>query len=92
MTSADDPQFESDHRWAHDRMSDALDAELDEAGRRRMEHHLKDCPECREFLHALRRLVGELGTLPVPSGVPAVDALLRRVRDRLHDAGQDARA
>lgn len=64
-------------------MSEYLDGELAGDGRRRMEHHLVECPACRGLLHGLRRTVDALGRLAVPAGEVDVPGLAASVRARL---------
>jgi anti-sigma factor RsiW len=72
-----------DHRWALSRMSDYLDDELDSSRRRRMQRHIKECPECHRLLTVLRRMVGALHRLPPPVGGADALRLAASVRQRL---------
>jgi anti-sigma factor RsiW len=64
-------------------MSDFLDGELAPRRRRRMEHHLAECAECRRLLAGLRRTVDALRRL----GTPTADAhqIAASVRARLRE-------
>ncbi len=59
-------RFRLAHRWAPGHMSDYLDGELAPRGRRRMERHVGECPECRHLLASLRRMLETLRVLPAP--------------------------
>jgi anti-sigma factor RsiW len=77
-------RFRRDHRWAPDRLSAYLDAELVPRSRTRLEHHLRDCPECLAALHGLERLLGRLHAAPAlaelePGGFAS--AVRRQLRD-----------
>jgi anti-sigma factor RsiW len=65
--------FQRDHRWVPDHMSDYLDGELASNRRRRIEHHVRECAECRGLLADLRGMVDALHRLPAPTG--GIDAL-----------------
>jgi anti-sigma factor RsiW len=75
-------RFGRDHRWAHGHMSDYLDGELASTRHRRMERHVTECPECRQLLAMLRRIVGALHRLPPPVGADALQ-IAASVRLRL---------
>jgi anti-sigma factor RsiW len=72
-----------DHRWAPGHMSDYLDGELDLSRRRRMQRHVKECPECHRVLTMLRRMVGALHRLPPPVGGGDALRIAASVRRRL---------
>lgn len=76
-------RFARDHRWSPDRMSEYIDAELTHGDRERIEHHLRDCPECRELLGALETLVATLGGLPGRPAETVATRVLAGVHDRL---------
>jgi anti-sigma factor RsiW len=63
-------RFALDHRWAARHMSEYLDAALATDGRARMQRHTAACPQCRELLDGLERVVGFLRTRP-PVRAPA---------------------
>jgi anti-sigma factor RsiW len=77
-----------DHRWAHDHMSDYLDGELASSRRGRIEQHVTECPECRQLLAVLCRMVGALRRLPPPAGGADALQIAASVRLRL---GEPAR-
>ena len=65
-------RFWLDHRWAQPRMSDYLDEDLSSARRRRMEHHVGECEDCRRLLADLRAMVALLRRMGTPhDGVDA---------------------
>jgi anti-sigma factor RsiW len=55
---------------------------LDEAGQRRVEDHLRQCPDCRSELAAWQRLTGALEALPTPQA-PA--GLVERTRRQMEN-------
>ena len=61
-------RFRRDHRWAPGRMSKYLDGELPARPRRRMEHHVAECSECRRLLAGLSLVVDALHRLKAPEG------------------------
>ena len=76
-------RFRFDHRWAPRKVSPYLDGELSRSERERLEHHVKDCPECRELLRELDALIDALGALRAEQTAPVADAMLSLVRGRL---------
>ena len=64
-------------------MSDYLDAELSSARRRRMEHHVGECEECRRLLGGLGAMLGVLHRVPAPSGDAHAARIAASVRLRL---------
>jgi anti-sigma factor RsiW len=77
-------RFAVDHRWAQRRISQQLDGELDGGAHRRMLRHESACPECRELLASLRRLLNLLDTAATRDQEPA-PALVGIVSARLHE-------
>ena len=78
-------RFVVDHRWAPGRMSDYLDGELASSRRTRMQRHVKECPECRQLLAILRRLLDELHRLPPPVSSVGAPQIAASVRLRLRE-------
>lgn len=77
-------RFGRDHRWTHGRLSEYLDGELVARSRTRIEHHLRECPECLGALRSLERVLGLLRALPPVSDTERPDiasAVRRRLRD-----------
>ena len=71
-----------------DSLSLYLDAELPAAERRRVEGHLGGCPECRQRLAGLRRVVDGLGRLPAAAQPEDLAArVVREVRLRGRRSG-----
>ncbi len=66
-------------------MSAYLDGELAAAGRRRLEHHVSQCRQCRRLLAGLRRLLDALHRLPAPSGGADALQIAASVRARLSE-------
>ena len=78
-------RFALDHRWCQRRMSDGLDGELAERARGRLARHEAECPECRELLRSLRRLLTVLADAAAwDAGEPAPE-LTAAVTARLHE-------
>ncbi len=64
--------MKADCRSYFEKVSEYLDCELDWETYRKIETHLKDCPECQHCLDALRktiRLGREAGRESMPPGV-----------------------
>ena len=57
-------RFARDHRWSQEHMSEYIDAELRPDASERIEHHLRDCPECRALLASLHAVLSTLAALP----------------------------
>jgi anti-sigma factor RsiW len=82
-------RFRLDHRWTPPRVSSYLDGQLSRRRRARLEHHIADCPECRELLHGLDSLIVALARLRDDTGVPVAKAIFSSVRGRLDDPAPD---
>ena len=82
---SDRVRFRWDHRWAPGHMSAYLDGELAAGQGRRMEHHVRDCPECRSLLAGLREMLDALRRLPAPPDVPDPLQIAASVRLRLRE-------
>jgi anti-sigma factor RsiW len=70
-----------DHRFTKAHASEYLDGELSPAGRSRVERHTSMCPQCREMIATLRRMLEALpalGATPQPSVADGVIERLRR--------------
>lgn len=83
-------RFALDHRWTPGHVSPYLDSELSPAERARVERHIDECPECRELLRELRRLIVSLGTLSDDTGAPVAASIVAAVRSRMDEAPRDA--
>jgi anti-sigma factor RsiW len=81
-------RFRRDHRWAPGRMSAYLDDELPPRGRTRLERHIRDCPECRGVLGALRRMLSLVKSRPPMSSTEAIPDIASAVLTRLHEHSQ----
>jgi anti-sigma factor RsiW len=75
-------RFWRDHRWSQAHMSEYVDAELAPGDRDRIEHHIRDCSECRGLLASLQEMVSALATLGHPRESVA-GAVLAGVQQRL---------
>jgi anti-sigma factor RsiW len=84
-------RFALDHRWAPDRMSEYLDAELDPRDRDRLERHARDCPECEQLLRELKAILVELGSMRGGAGGEVAAAVLAGVHERLAEEDADGR-
>jgi anti-sigma factor RsiW len=82
-------RFLRDHRWVPRHASEYLDSELGPGDQRRVEHHAKDCPECRALLLSLRALIGALATIGHDEPRVVAKAVLASIRNRLSDLPQD---
>lgn len=69
-----------EHAAIRDLLTLAAAGALDAAGQRRLEEHLRHCPDCRIELEAWQRLTGALEKLPTPQ---APLGLVERTRRRL---------
>jgi anti-sigma factor RsiW len=78
-------RFRRDHRWAPERMSEYLDAELGRPDRDRMQRHLGECRECRRLLAGLQAVANALARLPAPPGEANALQLASAVRPRLKE-------
>ncbi len=81
-------RFRRDHRWTPRHMSAYLDAELPPQRRTRLERHLRDCPECRGVLQALRRMLGLLKRTAPASTTDETPDIASAVLARLHEHGE----
>jgi anti-sigma factor RsiW len=63
-----------------EKLSEYLDRELDRAGLREMENHLRDCAPCQVCLETLRRTVTLCGTLEAE---PVPESFSRRLREMI---------
>jgi anti-sigma factor RsiW len=58
-------------------VTDYLEDRLEEGDRRRFDEHLRECPDCREYVEQMRQTVRGLGALSEDAlSAPARDALL----------------
>ena len=81
-------RFRRDHAWTPEHLSEYLDEEMPERGRARVRRHVADCPECRQALQTLGRLLGRLRTETSrgPAQDPeAASTLAAAVRRRLEE-------
>ena len=76
-------RFGRDHRWTRRRASEYLDDDLDPDGRRRIERHAGECPECDALLESLNSIVVALGGMRGHAGRDVAAAVLAGVRDEL---------
>ncbi|MEJ7894767.1 MAG: zf-HC2 domain-containing protein [Solirubrobacteraceae bacterium] len=70
----------ADHRFTKAHASEYLDADLSPAGRRRVERHTSVCPQCRDLLASLRRMLDGLGGLGGSPRPGTVDGVVERFR------------
>jgi len=84
-------EFIRDHRWVPRNASEYLDGELAPRERQRVEHHTRDCPQCRELLAGLRALVEALGRLRGDEERVVAGAVLASVRSRLGQLPREPR-
>jgi anti-sigma factor RsiW len=76
-------RFMRDHRWTHAHLSDYVDRDLSEPGRRRVEKHVGMCPRCRRMLATLIKTVEALRTLGAEpaAGGGIADSVIARLRE-----------
>lgn len=77
-------RFWRDHRWTPGHLSAYVDGDLVANAAARIQHHVRDCPECREALRTLERMLGRLRRLPPVAHAEQPDiatAVRRRLRD-----------
>jgi anti-sigma factor RsiW len=79
-------QFRRDHRWTPKKLSAYLDGELIQRSRRRLDRHVRDCPDCGAALRSLERLLRLMSRVPPPREPHAAD-ITAAVRRRLCGAG-----
>jgi anti-sigma factor RsiW len=82
-------RFRVDHRWTPGHMSAYLDGDLASRARARVERHTSECPECRDVLNGLRRMLGLLRGLPAASTRTRAAGIASSVRRRLHESPRD---
>jgi anti-sigma factor RsiW len=78
-------RFRWDHRWTPGHMSAYVDGDLRSGGRRRLEHHVRDCEQCRRILAALRETLSALHRMPAPVGDSEPNRIVAAVRLRLRE-------
>ncbi len=69
-----------DHRFAKAHASEYLDGELPPEGVRRVERHTSICPQCRELIASLRRMLDALPALAATPQNTVADGVLERLR------------
>jgi anti-sigma factor RsiW len=72
--------MQEDHKHLHELISALADGTLTPEEAAQVQVHMKDCPDCRQLLHDIRRIgtaIGEEGVPPVPAH------LAGRIRERI---------
>jgi anti-sigma factor RsiW len=69
-----------DRRFTASHASEYLDGDLSPAGRRRVERHTAICPQCRELLASLRRMLDALPALAATPRPTVADGVIDRLR------------
>ncbi|HEV2062272.1 MAG TPA: zf-HC2 domain-containing protein [Solirubrobacteraceae bacterium] len=69
-----------DHRFTKAHASEYLDGDLPESGRHRVERHTSICPQCRELIASLRRMLEALPALGAQPQPTVADGVLERLR------------
>jgi anti-sigma factor RsiW len=69
-----------DHRFTKAHASEYLDGDLPPRGARRVERHTSICPQCRELIASLRRMLDALPTLAATPQNTVADGVLERFR------------
>lgn len=80
-----------EHRWARRRLNAYVDGELLAPERRRVERHVRICPECGPMLSGLLRLAVALHDLRSPPRRSVADGVIRRLRHDKADRRTGAR-
>lgn len=83
----DNLRFMREHRWTSAHLSEYIDRELGEPDSRRVEEHVRLCPQCHRVLGTLRRAVSGLRSLrdrpPVaPPAGGVTEGVLGRIREQ----------
>jgi anti-sigma factor RsiW len=77
-------RFWRDHRWTPGHLSAYVDSDLVAHAAARVQRHVRECPECREALRTLERMLGRLRRLPPVADTETPDiasAVRRRLRN-----------
>lgn len=74
-------RFHREHAWTARRISAYLDGELNAPQRERAERHFDLCPQCRQVMRTLRRLIPKLAELHGRADTDVTANVLRRLRD-----------
>jgi anti-sigma factor RsiW len=69
-----------DHRYTKAHASEYLDGELGADGRRRVERHTSVCPQCRELLASLGRMLHALPAMRTGPRRDVAAGVLERLR------------
>ncbi|MDQ3066825.1 MAG: zf-HC2 domain-containing protein [Actinomycetota bacterium] len=69
-----------DHRFTKAHASEYLDGDLPPTGRSRVERHTSVCPQCRELIASLRRMLDALPALGATRQPTVADGIVERLR------------
>lgn len=69
-----------DHRFTKAHASEYLDGELPPVAAWRVEQHTSICPQCRELIASLGRMLGALPALAATPQPSVADGVLERLR------------
>jgi anti-sigma factor RsiW len=83
--SEEQANFERDHQWAREHLSEYVDDELSPPSIERLGRHLDNCNTCRQILESLRRTVGALGKLSAPAAELKATEIALLVEGRLDE-------
>ena len=81
------PRFHLDHRFTRRRLSAYHDGELGPVERRRVEHHIADCPDCGRAARSLHRVIGGLSLLRRRSRSGIAAGVIERLRTQTRRSG-----
>jgi anti-sigma factor RsiW len=69
-----------DHRFTKSHASDYVDGDLPPSGRQRVERHTSVCPQCRELIASLRRMLDALPALRTMPQTSVAESAIERFR------------
>ena len=79
-----------DHGWSQEHLSHYVEGDMSWRGRRRLELHAQECPDCSLGIRALRALLRLLGSSSARTETRAPAAIFDRVRGEAARAETDA--
>jgi hypothetical protein len=80
-----------DHAWSQEHLSHYVEGDMSWRGRRRLELHAEECPDCSLGIRALRALLRLLNRPSERAATPAPSGIFDRVRADAARAATDAR-
>jgi Putative zinc-finger len=80
-----------DHAWSQEHLSHYVEGDMSWRGRRRLELHAEECPDCSLGIRALRALLRLLNRFSEGAATPAPAGIFDRVRADVARAATDNR-